>query len=227
MNNILLLEDDLNLIEGLEYSIKKNGFNVDVVRTIQQALDLYAAGKYDLLVLDLALPDGTGFDFCKKVRQTSNVPIIFLTAADEEVNVVMGLDLGGDDYITKPFRLNELLARMKALLRRTSAFQEEKLELSSNGITVELMSSRVRRNDQTLELSVSEYKLLCLLMKNPDIVLSREKILDRLWDGNGDFIDDNTLSVYIRRLRSKVEEDPDHPQLLLTVRGIGYKWKTR
>ncbi|MDD3889784.1 MAG: response regulator transcription factor [Syntrophomonadaceae bacterium] len=224
MDHILLVEDDLSLIDGLEYSIKKNGFKVDVVRTVQEALTFYEDQKYDLLVLDLTLPDGKGFDICKKVRQSSTVPIIFLTASDEEVNVVMGLDMGGDDYITKPFKLNELISRMKALLRRATSFQGEAHELNSNGITIELLNSRVLKNGQLLELTAAEYKLLCLLMENLNIVLARETILDKLWDGNGDFVDDNTLSVYIRRLRSKIENNPNHPQMLLTVRGIGYRW---
>jgi two-component system response regulator RegX3 len=174
--------------------------------------------------LDLTLPDGTGFKICKKVRLTSTVPIIFLTASDEEVNVVMGLDIGGDDYITKPFKLNELISRIRALLRRSNAFQKEAATVSSNGITVEFLNNQALKNGQVLELTVSEYRLLSLLMKNPKITLTREAILDKLWDGDGDFIDDNTLSVYVRRLRRKIEDNPNHPQMILTVRGIGYKW---
>jgi len=218
------VEDDLSLIDGLEFSLQKNGFQVDIARTVKEAVALYEDQKYDLLVLDLTLPDGTGFEICKKVRLSSTVPIIFLTASDEEVNVVMGLDIGGDDYITKPFKLNELISRIKALLRRSKSFQTEAPELTSNGITIELLNNRALKNGQVLELTAAEYKLLCLLMKNPNIVLTREAILDKLWDGNGDFVDDNTLSVYIRRLRSKIEDDPNNPQMLLTVRGIGYKW---
>jgi len=224
VNCILLVEDDLSLIDGLEFSLQKNGFQVDIARTVKEAVALYEDQKYDLLVLDLTLPDGTGFEICKKVRLSSTVPIIFLTASDEEVNVVMGLDIGGDDYITKPFKLNELISRIKALLRRSKSFQTEAPELTSNGITIELLNNRALKNGQVLELTAAEYKLLCLLMKNPNIVLTREAILDKLWDGNGDFVDDNTLSVYIRRLRSKIEDDPNNPQMLLTVRGIGYKW---
>jgi two-component system response regulator RegX3 len=224
MESILLVEDDANLIDGLEYSIRKNGFRVDIARTVREALAMWGGRKYDLLILDLTLPDGTGFDICKKVRQTSTVPIVFLTAADEEVNVVMGLDMGGDDYITKPFKLNELISRIKALLRRANAFQTEDSGLTSNDITIEPFYNRVLKNGRPLALTAAEYRLLFLLMKNPNIVLSRETILDRLWDGNGEFVDDNTLSVYIRRLRSKIEDDPDHPQRLLTIRGVGYKW---
>jgi two-component system response regulator RegX3 len=136
----------------------------------------------------------------------------------------MGLDMGGDDYITKPFKLNELISRIKALLRRANAFQTEDSGLTSNDITIEPFYNRVLKNGRPLALTAAEYRLLFLLMKNPNIVLSRETILDRLWDGNGEFVDDNTLSVYIRRLRSKIEDDPDHPQRLLTIRGVGYKW---
>lgn len=174
--------------------------------------------------MDVSLPDGDGFDICKRVREASNVPIIFLTASDEEVNVVMGLDMGGDDYITKPFKLNELISRIKALLRRYNFTSENVTELKSNNITVKLLENRVFKNEIELELTTAEYKLLCLLMKNKNIVLTRKNILDKLWDGNGSFVDDNTLSVYVRRLRNKIEDNPENPKNLLTVRRMGYKW---
>ncbi|WP_131027004.1 response regulator transcription factor [Clostridioides difficile] len=224
MSSILLVEDDLSLIYGLEYSIQKNGFSVDVARTVEEALQIYKEKNYDLLLLDVSLPDGDGFDICKRVREASNVPIIFLTASDEEVNVVMGLDMGGDDYITKPFKLNELISRIKALLRRYNFTSENVTELKSNNITVKLLENRVFKNEIELELTTAEYKLLCLLMKNKNIVLTRKNILDKLWDGNGSFVDDNTLSVYVRRLRNKIEDNPENPKNLLTVRRMGYKW---
>ncbi|HBF7621972.1 TPA: response regulator transcription factor [Clostridioides difficile] len=224
MSSILLVEDDLSLIYGLEYSIQKNGFSVDVARTVEEALQIYKEKNYDLLLLDVSLPDGDGFDICKRVREASNVPIIFLTASDEEVNVVMGLDMGGDDYITKPFKLNELISRIKALLRRYNFTSENVTELKSNNITVKLLENRVFKNEIELELTTAEYKLLCLLMKNKNIVLTRKNILDKLWDGNGSFVDDNTLSVYVRRLRNKIEDNPANPKNLLTVRRMGYKW---
>lgn len=220
----MLVEDDLSLIYGLEYSIQKNGFSVDVARTVEEALQIYKEKNYDLLLLDVSLPDGDGFDICKRVREASNVPIIFLTASDEEVNVVMGLDMGGDDYITKPFKLNELISRIKALLRRYNFTSENVTELKSNNITVKLLENRVFKNEIELELTTAEYKLLCLLMKNKNIVLTRKNILDKLWDGNGSFVDDNTLSVYVRRLRNKIEDNPENPKILLTVRRMGYKW---
>lgn len=187
-------------------------------------MQIYKEKNYDLLLLDVSLPDGDGFDICKRVREASNVPIIFLTASDEEVNVVMGLDMGGDDYITKPFKLNELISRIKALLRRYNFTSENVTELKSNNITVKLLENRVFKNEIELELTTAEYKLLCLLMKNKNIVLTRKNILDKLWDGNGSFVDDNTLSVYVRRLRNKIEDNPENPKNLLTVRRMGYKW---
>ena len=176
MSNLLLLEDDISLIDGLNYSLKKNGFYVDIARTIEEAEKrLKEIERYDLLILDVTLPDGTGFDFCENVRkQNKQIPIIFLTASDEEVNIIRGLDCGGDDYVTKPFKLGELCSRIRALLRRAGV---------------------------------------------------RDIILNDLWDSTGNFVDDNTLSVYIRRLREKVETDASHPQHLITIRGFGYQWK--
>jgi DNA-binding response OmpR family regulator len=224
MNHILLVEDDLSLIDGLEFSLQKNGFQVDIARTVQVALEMLQVQPYDLLILDLALPDGSGFDICKRVRQTADTPIIFLTAADEEVNVVMGLDLGGDDYITKPFKLNELISRIKALLRRANRLETDKNDLQSNGILVRLLESRVLKNGLEIILTPVEYRLLCLLMKHANQVLTREIILNQLWDNGGNFIDDNTLSVHVRRLRRKIEDDPENAAFLLTIRGMGYKW---
>jgi DNA-binding response OmpR family regulator len=224
MYSILLAEDDLSLIEGLTFSLRKNGFEITSARTVQAALSALSDRKYDLLLLDLTLPDGSGFDICKAVRQTSGVPIIFLTAADEEVNIVMGLDMGGDDYITKPFKLNELISRINALLRRAGLSGASPSELRSNRITVKLEENRAFKDGAELELTSAEYRLLCLLMRNPNAVLTRAAILDRLWDGSGSFVDDNTLSVYVRRLRSKIEDDPENPSYLLTARGVGYKW---
>ena len=158
------------------------------------------------------------------VRQNSKVPIIFLTASDEEVNIIMGLDMGGDDYITKPFKLGVLLSRINALLRRTKDFSPANTELSSNGIRVLLLQGQAYKNDALLDLTAAEYKLLCLFMQNPNVVLSKERILDKLWDGEGNFVDSNTLTVYIRRLRMKIEDNPGEPRMLVTVRRMGYKW---
>lgn len=224
MSRILLLEDDLSLIDGLSYSLKKQGFSLDIARTIKEAVDIWKAGKYDLLLLDLSLPDGSGFELCKKVRQVSKVPIIFLTASDEEMSIVMGLDMGGDDYITKPFKLGVLISRINALLRRAKDFGETDTEIISNGIKVRYLQGQACKDELPLELTTAEYRLLCLLMQNPNIILSKDKIMEKLWDGSGNYVDDNTLSVYVRRLRMKIEANPGDPQMLTTVRGMGYKW---
>lgn len=224
MDTIFLLEDDMSLINGLSFALRKQGFELTVARTLKEADSLWADGKYDLLILDVSLPDGTGFEFCKKVRQVSKVPIIFLTAADEEMNIIMGLDIGGDDYITKPFKLGVLISRVNALLRRTKAFCTTDTQLESNGIKVLLLQGQAFKNGKLLELTAAEYKLLCLFMRNPNMILTKEQILDNLWDCDGNYIDSSTLTVYMRRLRIKIEDNPSEPQMLLTVRGMGYKW---
>ena len=224
MSKILLLEDDLSLINGLSFAFRKQGFELAVVRTLKEANELWGEGKYDLLVLDVSLPDGTCYEFCKKVRQVSKVPIIFLTASDEEMNIIMGLDIGGDDYITKPFKLGVLVSRINALLRRAKGFNSTDTELQSNGIKVLMLQGQVFKNEKLIDLTAAEYKLLCLFMKNPNVVLTKEQILDKLWDCEGNYIDSSTLTVYMRRLRMKIEDNPSEPQMLLTVRRMGYKW---
>lgn len=228
MSKILLLEDDISLVDGLQYSLKKNGFEAEIVRTVSEAINsIENIGKYDLLILDVTLPDGTGFDVCEAVRrQGQQVPIIFLTASDEEVNIIRGLDSGGDDYITKPFRLGELCSRIRALLRRAGVSNANNTTVIECGdITVDLLGSRALLNGKNLELTSAEYRLLCLLVRNVNRIVTREIILSELWDEAGNFVDNNTLSVYVRRLREKVEADPSHPQHLITVRGFGYQWK--
>ena len=224
MSRILLLEDDLSLVNGLSFAFQKQGYELDVARTLREAGALWKDGKYDLLVLDVSLPDGSGFTFCEKVRQSSKVPIIFLTASDEEVNIIMGLDMGADDYITKPFKLGVLISRIHALLRRAKDFQKNDTELFSNGIRVLLLQGQVFKNGEPVELTAAEYKLLCFFMQNPNVVLTKEQILDKLWDCEGNYIDNSTLTVYMRRLRMKMEDNPGDPKMLLTVRGMGYKW---
>ncbi len=224
MKRLFLLEDDLSLINGLSFAFKKQGFSLEVARTIREAREIWADGKYDLLVLDVSLPDGSGFEFCESVRQVSSVPIIFLTASDEETNIIMGLDMGADDYITKPFKLGVLISRINALLRRMKDFRSGDAELRSNGIEVFLLQGQAFKNGQHIDLTAGEYKLLCLFMKNPNIVLPKDRILQELWDCEGNFIDGNTLTVYIRRLRIKVEDRPSDPQMIVTVRRMGYRW---
>lgn len=224
MKRIFFVEDDLSLINGLSFAIKKQGYEIDIARTSSETENLWMNGKYDLVILDVSLPDGSGYDLCKKIRQTSKVPIIFLTAADEETDIIMGLDIGGDDYITKPFKLAVFLSRVNALLRRSENFNQADTELNSNGIRIQLLKHEVYKDDVLIDLTASEYKLLCLFMENPNIVLSSEQILSRLWDCEENYIDNSTLTVYIRRLRTKIENDPGNPQKIVTVRRIGYKW---
>lgn len=226
MKRIFLVEDDLSLVNGLSFAIKKQGYELDIARTMVEADTVWADGKYDLIILDVSLPDGSGFDICKKIRQTSNAPILFLTAADEETDMIIGLDIGGDDYVTKPFKLAVFLSRINALLRRSNHFTLTDSELCSNNIRIQRLAGAAYKNGEQLELTAGEYKLLLLFMENPDRVLSPEQILNRLWDCSENYVDGNTLTVYIRRLRKKIEDDPGTPKRIITVRRMGYKWNS-
>lgn len=223
MSRIFLLEDDPSLATGLSFAFEKQGYELCAAKTICEAQARWKAGAFDLLVLDVALPDGSGFDFCRWVRQSAKTPILFLTASDEETSIIMGLDIGGDDYITKPFKLGVLMSRVNALLRRAKDFSGE-TELCSNGICVQLTQGRALKNGEPIDLTAAEYKLLCLFMRNKNVVLTKEQILGRLWDCDENFVDTNTLTVYIRRMRMKIEDNPSAPKMLVTVRGLGYKW---
>ena len=218
MKHLFFVEDDLSLINGLSFALKKEGYAVDVARTKQEAEALWLKEKFDLVILDVSLPDGSGYDLCRQIRQTSTVPIIFLTAADEETEIIMGLDLGGDDYITKPFKLAVFLSRIHALLRRQENFSPAERELASNGIRVQRLERSVYKNGELVNLTAGEYKLLCLLMENPNQVLTPEQILSKLWDCDENYVDTNTLTVYIRRLRAKIEDDPSDPKKIVTLR---------
>ena len=192
MNRILLLEDDVSLIDGLVYSLKKNEFDVEVARTVCEAKQyLSELDRYDLLILDVTLPDGTGFDVCERVRkENQQIPIIFLTASDEEVSIIRGLDSGGDDYITKPFKLGELCSRIRALLRRAGVSKSEKnTSMECGDITIDLLGSRATLKGKALDLTSAEYRLLCLLVRNANRVVTRDIILNELWDDTGNFVD--------------------------------------
>ena len=227
MQRLLLLEDDISLIDGLTYSLGKNGFEIEVARSVGEAGALLdGGGCFDLLLFDVTLPDGNGFTLCERLRASGDrTPIIFLTASDEETSVIRGLDCGGDDYITKPFKLGELCSRIRALLRRSAGVYAGEGTIRSGDLTVDLTAGRVTLRGESVELTGAEYRLLCLLLANSGKVLTRSVILDKLWDGAGSFVDDNTLSVYVRRLREKLEEDPSLPRHLKTVRGFGYQWE--
>lgn len=225
MARLLLLEDDQSLIDGLVYALTKEGFALDVVMTVREARAQLAVQAYDLLLLDQTLPDGSGLALCEEVRAGGNaVPIIFLTAMDEEIQVIRALDAGGDDYITKPFKLGELCSRIRAQLRRSGMLRQQEQEPGAEG-TVRIEGGRAYRAGEALELTATELRLLACFLRNRGQVLTREQLLAALWDEDANFVDDNTLSVYIRRLREKVERDPSAPQHLRTVRGLGYEWR--
>lgn len=225
MARLLLLEDDQSLIDGLVYALTKEGFALDVAMTVREARAQLAVQTYDLLLLDQTLPDGSGLALCEEVRAGgSAVPIIFLTAMDEEIQVIRALDAGGDDYITKPFKLGELCSRIRAQLRRSGMLRQQEQDPVSEG-TVRIEGGRAYRAGEALELTATELRLLACFLRNRGQVLTREQLLAALWDEDANFVDDNTLSVYIRRLREKVERDPSAPQHLCTVRGLGYEWR--
>jgi len=223
MHRILLVEDDLTLSQGIEFTLVKEGFNIMIANTLKKAEDLFNSQTFDLVLLDVMLPDGSGYDLCRKIRLTSQVPIVFLTACDDEVNVVLGLDIGGDDYISKPFRVKELVSRLKAILRR--GISGVKSNITFANLELDISKGKLYKNNSEVLLSPVEYKLISIFMQNPTQLLTRNIILEKLWDASGEFVDDNTLSVYIRRLREKVEDEPSNPKYIETVRGMGYRWK--
>ena len=226
MKYIFFVEDDLSLINGLSFAIRKQGYEIELARTSLEAEKIWNGRdkNYDLVILDVSLPDGSGYDICRKIRETSKVPIMFLTAADEETDIVMGLDIGGDDYMTKPFKLAVFLSRINALLRRSTNYDQGAGELCSNGIKIKRLEGKVFQDGVQLDLTAGEYRLLCLFMENPNIVLSPEQILGKLWDCNENYVDPNTLTVYIRRLRAKIGDEQGDTQKIVTVRRMGYKW---
>ena len=225
MRNILMVEDDSTIAFAVKYAVEQEGFNLDIAENLENARKIVNSKEYDLILLDVMLPDGNGYEFLKQLREhDEDTPVIFLTACDEEVNIVMGLDIGGDDYITKPFRVRELISRINAILRRKGKIQDNKKIIKFKNISIHTLEARVFKNDEEIILTSAEYKLLLILIQNKNVVLTRAQILEKLWDVTYDFVNDNTLSVYIKRLREKIEEDSSKPEYILTVRGVGYKW---
>ena len=227
---ILFVEDDATIAMGVEYSLQQDGFQVRLAYHLEDARGLLRHTAFDLVLLDLGLPDGSGYALCKEIRAAGDTPIIILSARDEEASIVLGLDLGADDYLTKPFRLRELISRMKAVLRRrgpaggpAEAADRAEHTLSCGGVTVATQQAKVHKNGQEVLLTALEYRLLLALIANPGRVLTRAQILAQIWDVDEDFVNDNTLTVYIKRLREKLEDDPQNPALIKTVRGLGYK----
>lgn len=224
MSRLLLVEDDEALALGIEFTLKDEGYDVIKVNTLEKGKEAFQAGRIDLVILDVNLPDGSGYELCKYIREKSDIPVMFLTALDEEVNVVLGLEIGGDDYITKPFRVRELLSRIKALLRRNSRNTSSGNKLKSGDITVDISAASVKKNDRDIILTAQEYKLLLIFMKKPCEIVKRDEILKELIEAEEVFFDENTLSVYIKRIREKLEDNPREPEYIITQRGLGYKW---
>lgn len=221
MKTILIVEDDETIRTGLKYFLEKENFQVIEASTCKEAL-LKVSNSINLLLLDLGLPDGDGFLLFQKIMEKKKIPTIFLTAVDEEVSIVRGLDMGADDYITKPFKVRELLSRINNVLRRYQRSQEDNI-IHLHNLTIDLNGARVRKNNEDVFLTALEYKILLILGLNPNKVFTREQILADIWDTNEAFVNDNTLTVYIKRIREKIEDDPNHPKIILTVRGLGYK----
>ncbi len=218
--NVFLLEDDEAIGIGLKYSLENEGYTVTIATSVKSAFEIINKEKFALYILDLTLPDGSGYDVCKKIKSIGDFPVIFLTAYDDEVNVVMGLELGADDYISKPFRVKELIARIKSVLRRYN--RESKGIIKIGNVLINTNKATVFKNGQKVILTAMEYKLFLILLNNRGNILSRNKLLEYIWDVEGDFVNDNTLTVYIKRLRDKIEDDPSAPMIIKTIRGLGY-----
>ncbi len=225
MLSILFVEDDATIAMGVEYSLKQDGFQVSLAYRLEEARDLLKRQPFDLVLLDLGLPDGSGYELCKEIRAAGDTPIIILSARDEEASIVLGLDLSADEYVTKPFRLRELIAHMKAVLRRgaAGAIEAEDRTLTCGDVTVVAQQAKVYKNGREVPLTALEYRLLLTLFANQGRVLTRSQILGSIWEVDGDFVNDNTITVYIKRLREKLEDDPQNPTLIKTVRGLGYQ----
>lgn len=224
MNKLLLVEDDESLALGIEFTLKDEGYDVVRAATMEDGNTLFQSGQFDLIILDVNLPDGSGYELCKYIRAKSDVPVMFLTVLDEEVNIVLGLEIGGDDYITKPFRVRELLSRVKALLRRNSRVMAGGNTFRSGRITVNASTVCVKKGDREIALTAQEYRLLLIFVSKPGALIKRDEILSELTDGAEAFFDENTLSVYIKRIREKIEDNPKEPEYIVTMRGLGYKW---
>lgn len=229
MIKVLFVEDDLPLALGIEYTLTQEGFDIIHAKNLEEAREKYKSLDFNIILLDVMLPDGSGYDFCREIRKESELPIIFMTACDEEVNVVLGLDMGGDDYVTKPIRVKELISRINAVLRRKGITNTKSSEemIRSGNIIIEPLKYKVYKNGVNIDLTAIEYKLLLILIKNKGNTIERVTLLEKLWDVEGNFVDGNSLTVYIKRLREKIEDDIKNPKYIETVRGIGYRWVER
>ena len=222
---ILVVEDDRTIASGLEYSLQQDEYETILCHDVESAKKVLGdrLDEIDLCLFDLSLPDGSGYDLCSIVKNQSDKPVIFLTAFDDEVNVVMGLDMGADDYITKPFRIRELLSRIKSVSRRYYKQSSPKSIIQLEHVQINTFEGKVFKNGEEVLLTALEYRLLLIFTNHIGQVLTRNQLLERIWDVAGDFVNDNTLTVYIKRLREKLEDNPQSPTIIKTVRGMGYK----
>ncbi|MCI6388260.1 MAG: response regulator transcription factor [Ruminococcus sp.] len=221
---IFVLEDDEAIGIGLSYTLESEKYEVTLVKTVAEAKKTVENEEFDLYILDLTLPDGNGYEVCSLIKSKGDLPVMFLTAYDDEINVVTGFELGADDYISKPFRVRELLARVKSVLRRYSKDNADGI-VKIGELSVNTAEARVLLRGEEVILTAMEYRLLLSFVNNRGTVLTRRKLLEEIWDVDGDFVNDNTLTVYIKRLRDKIENDPNDPQYIKTVRGMGYLMK--
>lgn len=220
MARIFLVEDDKGIVENLKEFLSGEGFLVEAASGQSEALGRLAEETFDLVLLDISLAEGNGFAVCSYVKQNLDTPVIFLTASGDEYSVVSGLDMGADDYISKPFRPRELVSRINSVLRRSGKVQSV---LESGDVVIDTTKAVVKRAGEEIYLSALEYRILLVLFYNKGMVLTRERLLEEIWDVAGDFVNDNTLTVYIKRLREKIEKNPAQPEIIRTVRGMGYK----
>ena len=220
---LLLVEDDQGISLGLEYSLSQEGFEVTLCNDVASAMNAVKNSSFDIVLLDVSLPDGNGFDICKRVKELGETPVIFLTARDDEGSVVMGLDIGADDYIIKPFRIRELQSRIRSVLRRYRKSVETDMMYKFGSVTVSISEGKVKKDGMDVFLTALEYRLLLTLLNHEGQILTRNQLLESIWDVSGDFVNDNTLTVYIKRLREKIEEDPQNPTIIRTIRGLGYQ----
>lgn len=220
MQRILMVEDDSSIVKSLGDFLLGEGFLADAVSGQKEALERLEENCYDLVLLDVSLKDGNGFSVCSAIKQKTDLPVIFLTASDDEYSVVTGLDLGADDYIAKPFRPRELISRIKSVLRRYGKVQSV---IEIRNVRVDTEKGVVYKDGKEISLSAMEYRLLLVFFNNRGKILSRSRLLEEIWDAAGDYVNDNTLTVYIKRLREKIEDHPQEPEIIRTVRGMGYR----
>lgn len=221
MDKVLIIEDDSSIREGLKFYLEQEHYEVLNAKDGASSLHILENNlDTSIILLDINLPDMNGFDLFSKLKEIVNIPIVFLTASDLEVSIVRGLDMGADDYITKPFKARELVSRIKTVLRRVN---NNSNIINIQNITIDLNQTKVFKNNKDLMLTALEYKILLSFALNPNIVFTREKILADVWDVDEEYVSDNALTVYIKRIREKIEDDPTNPKIIITVRGIGYK----